>query len=352
MSIQAEHEVAGAPRAPASPRQVTIIANDIGPVGGMERVLTELIVGLSRLAYRITVVARTCQLPPEVNYTFRRVRGPGRPALLAYPWFLLAAAVALRKTDRDGARHATGAIVLNRVDVITVHYCHQVGPVNPSRSTLPFRLHSKLVGFMSRRIEQVCFRLNRSATFVCVSEGVASEVREHYPALADRVLTIHNGVDTRRFTPGRYAEQAHAARAELTLAENRSVALFVGSEWERKGLEPVIRALALAPEWQLVVAGSGDRARYERIAQSLGVADAVRWAGLRDDVEVLYELADVLVFPTSYEAFPLVALEAAASGVPLLVTPVSGVRELVRDGEAGFLITREPGVIANRLKQL
>ena len=64
----------------------------------------------------------------------------------------------------------------------------------------------------------------------------------------------------------------------------------------------------------------------------------MHWIGVSRDVAPLYQLADALVFPTSYEAFPLVALEAAASGLPILATPVNGIRELVRDGENGFLI--------------
>lgn len=79
---------------------------------------------------------------------------------------------------------------------------------------------------------------------------------------------------------------------------------------------------------------------------------AVHWLGVTRNVPAVYELADAFVFPSSYEAFPLVALEAAASGLPLLATPVNGVRELIRDGQAGFLIARDPAAIAERLRQL
>ncbi len=65
------------------------------------------------------------------------------------------------------------------------------------------------------------------------------------------------------------------------------------------------------------------------------------------DVQLVYELADAFVLPSSYETFSLVTFEAAASGLPVLATPVSGVRELIEDGRNGFLITREPSVIAD-----
>jgi UDP-glucose:(heptosyl)LPS alpha-1,3-glucosyltransferase len=330
---------------------VTIVANDIRAVGGMERVLTELIVGLRELGHRVTVIARTCELPAGVEVTVRRVRGPGRPFVLAYPWFLLAGSLALRRWRR-GVVHATGAIVLNRVDVVAVHYCHQVGPVNPSRASWPHRAQMRLAGFLKRRTERVCFRRNRGATFVCVSDGVAAEVREHYPELAGRVITIHNGVDMRAFAPGRRAQEARALRAALQLGERQPVAAFVGSEWERKGLRPLIDALAQAPGWALLVAGGGDRRAYEALAEERGVAASLRWLGVTRDVALAYAVADAFVLPSAYETFGLVAFEAAASGVPLLATPVSGVRELLRDGENGFQITREPQDIAARLRTL
>ncbi len=334
-----------------SPCDVTIVAHDIGPVGGMERVLAELVLGLRVLGHRVTVIARTCELPASAGVEFHRVRGPSRPFLLAYPWFMLAGSLAVWRRRR-GVVQVTGAIVLNRVDVVSVHYCHHAGPSTPSRSTPLFRAHIKAAGLASRLGERLCFRINRTAAIVCVSEGVAQETREHFPELADRVLTIHNGVDTERFAPGLRREQASAMRAMLRIAEDRLIALFVGGEWERKGLRPAIEALATAPGWDLLVAGSGDQRRLRELAESLGLDGAVHWLGLSRDVGLLYELADAFVLPTSYETFSLVTFEAAASGLPILVTPVNGPRELIEDGENGFLITREPREIARRLDQL
>ncbi|MEA2200857.1 MAG: hypothetical protein QOI89_1453 [Solirubrobacteraceae bacterium] len=331
--------------------EVTIVAHDIGSVGGMERVLAELVLGLEALGHEVTVIARTCELPQGSGITFHRVRGPRRPLLLAHPWFMVAGSLMVRRRRR-GVVQATGAIVLNKVDVVAVHYFHQVGPANPSRSTMLFRAHAKLAGLLSRMTERHCFAAKPSPIFVGVSDGVAEEVREHYPGLSDRVLSIHNGVDTSGFAPGIRREEAAALRARLGIGQDRLVAVFVGSEWERKGLEPVIRALAQSPRWHLVVAGGGDEGRYQDLADSLGVGEAVHWLGVTPDVQLVYQLGDAFVLPSSYETFSLVTFEAAASGLPLLATAVSGVRELVEDGENGFLISREPGEIAARLNEL
>jgi glycosyltransferase involved in cell wall biosynthesis len=350
-STQSPEDAEPLERRARSACDVTIVAHDVGGVGGMELILAELILGLRRRGHEVTVIARKCELPPSAGITFHRVRGPRRPFLLAYPWFMVAGSIAVRRRRR-GLVQAMGGIVLNRVDLIMVQYCHQVGRATPSRSTVAYRAHVVLVGILKRAAERLCFRVNRSATFVCASEGVADDMRAHFPAAADRLVTIHNGVDTERFAPGVRPEAARALRATLEVSDDRLIAAFVGSEWERKGLEPVIRALAAAPDWDLVVAGGGDRAHYQQLADSLGVGAAVHWLGVTSDVQVVYALADAMVFPTSYEGFPLVSLEAAASGLPVLATPVNGVRELVRDGENGWLVSREPRSIAERLGQL
>jgi UDP-glucose:(heptosyl)LPS alpha-1,3-glucosyltransferase len=336
---------------PAAARQVTIVAHDVGSVGGMERVLAELAVGLERRGHEVTVIARTCVLPDGSNVRFLRVPGPGRPLLLAHPWFMLVGSLALARWRR-GVVQATGAIVLNRVDAIAVHYCHQVGPVSPSSASLAYRLHALAAGYLKRATERLCYRPRDAARFVCVSDGVAEEMREHFPAIADRVVTIYNGVDTAHFAPGVREGDAHALRRRLGIGDDRLLAAFVGSEWQRKGLAEALRALAQARDWDLIVAGGGDRDRYQDLADSLGVGEAVHWLGVTPDVQLVYAAADAFVLPSSYETFSLVSFEAAASGLPVLATPVNGVRDLVRDGHNGFLIERDPQDIARRLELL
>lgn len=349
--MRSESETERASRAAPTAPPVTIVAHDIGRVGGMERQLSELLIGLRRQGREVTVIARTCELPPGSGVVFHRVRAPGRPFAIAYPWFMLSGSLAVRRWRR-GVVQATGAIVLNRVDVLAIHYLHQVGPANPSRSSMLFRVHVKVAGALKRLGERLCLRRGRVAAVVCVSDGLAEEVRREFPRVADRVLTIHNGVDLDAFAPGARREAAVALRASLGIDGRQLVAAFVGSEWGRKGLEPVIRALATAPEWLLVVAGGGDRARYRALAESLGVERRVRWLGVTADIQPVYEMSDAFVLPSDYETFSLVTFEAAASGLPVLATPVSGVRELIEDGRNGFVISRDAAEIGGRLNEL
>jgi len=349
-ALQSSEVESAAQRSPA-PCPVTIVAHDIGPVGGMERQLAELALGLRRAGHEVRAIARTCELPADVGVVFHRVRGPSRPFIVAYPWFALAGSLMVWRRRR-GVVQATGAIVFNRVDAIAVHCCHQVHRASPNRPLPLLRWYVRAVGLFARVCERLCFRANRAATFVCVSDGVAAEMREHFPELSDRVVAIHNGVDTGAFSPGARTREAGALRKRLGVAPERLVLAFVGGDWGHKGLRTVIGALAHAPEWDLVVAGRGHVAPYQQLANSLGVGEAVHWLGVVRDMPVVYELADAFVLASGYETFSLVTFEAAASGLPIVATPVNGVRELIEDGRNGLLIAPDPEAIAERLRQL
>jgi glycosyltransferase involved in cell wall biosynthesis len=256
---------------------------------------------------------------------------------------------------RDGLLHTTGAIVANGADVSTVHYCHRaaVTQVKGSRASRPGILYwtnSALNRVLSLAGEAWCYRPKRARLLCAVSSGVATELRERFPNMAGAVRSVSNGVDSSIFRPDGVGRRQ--IRADLGLDDEDMLALFVGGDWERKGLAHAVDALALAPQWHLAVAGPGDPALHLHRARDAGMAAKLHFLGPVREMARLYAGADAFVFPTAYEAFPLVALEAAASGLPLLVTQVNGVEDLLRDGDNGWFIRRDAADIARRLNQL
>jgi UDP-glucose:(heptosyl)LPS alpha-1,3-glucosyltransferase len=335
-------------------RDVVFVCHDVGGSGGMERHAEQLVRRLLDVGHRVTVLARTCELEPHEGLRFRRVRTPARPVCLGYPSFFAAASLMLAR--RHGALlHATGAIVANRADVCTVHYCHRTAAtrVRSSRASRPgalYRINACLTGIMARAGELWCYRPQRALQLCAVSDGVAAELRAAFPAMAARVRTLPNGVDIQAFRPDRRSRQQ--VRAELSAVERTPLALFVGGDWDRKGLVHAVDALAHSPAWQLAVAGAGDVARIAARARAAGTASRLHLLGQRSDMPRLYAAADAFVLPTAYEAFPLAVLEAAASGLPLLVTRVSGVEDLLEDGRNGWFIGRAGAEIAAALNRL
>jgi glycosyltransferase involved in cell wall biosynthesis len=333
---------------------VTIVAHDVGTPGGMERQLAELCTGLLARGHRVTVIARRCELPAHPRLRWVRVRAPRRPFSLAYPVFALLGSLAVARR-RDGILHTTGALVVNRADVSTVHFCHHgfraaVGTARVSRSRVSYRLNAALSEWMSCVAERFCYRAGRTTRLVPVSHGVARELTELLSVTSARITVIPNGVDPAEFAPDRRAREE--TRTSLELAADDLVAVFVGGEWERKGLSVAIEGIARADGWHLLVLGGGDEASHARMARRHGAHGRVHFLGRRTDPARYYAAADAFVLPTAYEAFPLVSLEAAAAGLPLIVGRVSGAEELVTDGRNGWLVGRDADEIAERLRSL
>jgi glycosyltransferase involved in cell wall biosynthesis len=143
-------------------------------------------------------------------------------------------------------------------------------------------------------------------------------------------------------------------RSSEQVEDDVTVALFIGSDWDHKGLAIALDAVARArstglTKLDLWVVGRGDRARFQIEATRLGIADAVRFFGFRRDTERFYQAADVFVFPSAYETFSLVSFEAAASGLPIVSTHLNGVEELLGMSGAGYMVQRRADAFAEAL---
>jgi glycosyltransferase involved in cell wall biosynthesis len=195
--------------------------------------------------------------------------------------------------------------------------------------------------------ERWCYRPTRTRAVIAVSAGVDGEVRRHFPDLADRIHMIPHGVDSHRFRFDPVARRV--VRAQYNFAPDDLVAVFVGGDWKRKGLAHAIAAVALTDRWNLMVVGRGYPPAYEEQAEKLGVGGRVHFAGETDDVPAHLAAGDVFLLPTEYETFCLVAFEAAAVGLPVLVTPVSGPEVLIDPGVNGEFLDSDIGRTARLL---
>jgi glycosyltransferase involved in cell wall biosynthesis len=165
---------------------------------------------------------------------------------------------------------------------------------------------------------------------VGVSTVVATELARHAPA--DRVHYIGNGIDTDRFTPGdSSAATRAAARARIGL-EDAPVIGFVGRLTPQKGVEVLIAAFHALddPRAQLLIVGDGEsRAALETAARAGRNAARITFLGARQDTPELFRAMDLFVLPSYVEAFPMVLLEAMATAVPVIGTPVGDVPKII-----------------------
>jgi glycosyltransferase involved in cell wall biosynthesis len=210
-------------------------------------------------------------------------------------------------------------------------------------------LNSWIAAGLELAAETWSYRRRRTRCVGCVSQGLAREVAELYPGVAPIVQSIANGVDLEAFAPSPSERAEH--RARLGLGDEDLLALFVGGDWRRKGLREAIRGIAAAPGWQLAVLGAGNDKEFTRLARHMQAAERVHFLG-RGRPHGWYAAADALVLPSRYEAFSLVMLEAAASGLPLIVPRINGSDELVQDGVTGWFTEPDGAAIAERLQRL
>jgi len=197
-------------------------------------------------------------------------------------------------------------------------------------------------------LERRLFSLRSARHIVAISRRDKTEIEALYGTPSDRVSLVYNGVDLDRFHPDNRVRFRRAMREALGLSAEEWVILFVGSGFERKGLGPLLEAVARVSDrrCRLVVAGKGSLKTHQRMAAGLGLAPPrVLWIGPRADVERLYAAADVVALPALYEPFGNVHLEALASGVPVLTSARAGGAELVRQGDTGWIVAEPSGAL-------
>lgn len=183
-----------------------------------------------------------------------------------------------------------------------------------------------------------------------VSAVIQGGVKRYY-GRCDQIDVITPGVDIEWFNPAWIkANRATVRRAEK-IEPDELVVVFVGSEFRRKGLDGLIRAIH--PGMRLLVVGKGERyGHYRRLVDKCGIADQVSFKGLTDDVRRYYAAADVVALPSLKEAFGMSILEGMACGLPVISSAAAGVASLVDHGGNGFIFNKseEIGDLLERLR--
>lgn len=176
---------------------------------------------------------------------------------------------------------------------------------------------------------------------VSISAATARAMAEIDNFPQGKIKVVHNGIDCTRLNPP--IDKA-AKRRELGLSETCRVIGTAARLNSIKNIPMMLRVLKLVlaevPDTYLVIAGQGDEeARLKDLAVELGIADHVKFIGLRFDLPEIYQLFDVFLLTSFSEGISVTLLEAMASGVPSVVTDAGGSREIIVDGETGYLGT-------------
>jgi glycosyltransferase involved in cell wall biosynthesis len=160
-----------------------------------------------------------------------------------------------------------------------------------------------------------------------------------------KLCVVQNGVNVRRFKPAESAGRRSAIRGERGIPEGAVVVTMVAALRPEKNHEMFLRAAAKlvrsGNRFAFLLVGEGREAeKLQVLAGELSLGEAVRFMGRRSDVAEILAATDVAVLCSHpvVETFPLVVLEAMASGVPVVATDVGSIRDMLDSGSEGFIV--------------
>jgi glycosyltransferase involved in cell wall biosynthesis len=216
-----------------------------------------------------------------------------------------------------------------------------------------FTAHAKDIFHETVRPDDLRRKLEEAAAVITVSDFNLTHLRATFGAAAARVRRIYNGLELERF---RYAEPR--VRPRRVVAVGRMV--------EKKGFEVLLEAAALLSargvDFNVDLIGGGElEERLRRRIDELGVGRRVRMLGLRPQAEIARAMSEAAVFAApcvvgrdgNRDGLPTTLLEAMALGTPCVSTDVTGIPEVVRDGETGLLVPQnDAAALAAALERL
>lgn len=320
--------------------KLAIIRQKYSAFGGAERFIERLLPGLAEHNVDVSLIAR--KWAGEANRPMHWV--PCDPFYFGSAW-----------RDKSFARAACQKVAEGSYDLVQSHErlsCCDIFRAGDGVHAAWLEARQNYLGESlswlkvnpfhanSLRAEARMFGSSRLKRVICISNMVRQDVQRFYTVPDEKLVTIYNGIDLNSFSVDCVAKKQEL-RQKLKIPADALVYVFVGSGFKRKGLEVAIRALP--PEAHLIVVGKDkETARFQKIATEIGANSAqsqrVHFVGPQKDVRPYYGAADAFVFPTIYEPFGSVVLEAMACGLPVMTTDRCGAGEIITQGVDGFVL--------------
>ncbi len=350
--------------------------------GGMNVYVRDLSRELARRGHHVDVFTRSQdpmvpRISPRLGHGARVMHipaGPERPydknAVYDHLPEFVDGVVA--RAQADGIRYdvlhshywLSGAVALMLRDlwgVPIVHMFHTLGQMKNIVAQRPDERET------ARRIEVETEIVASADVLVAATPVEREQLVKLYGADPAHIRVISPGVDTERFHP---IPAAHA-RASIGSCPDRRIILFVGRIEPLKGIDSLLRAVSIIidkrPELREAlcvpiiggdlngVRANDEMARLHELRAELGMDEAVLFLGARDQDTLQYydSAAEMVVMPSDYESFGMVALEAMACGTPVIASDVGGLAYLVKHGRTGYRVpARDPEALASKILRL
>lgn len=231
-----------------------------------------------------------------------------------------------------------------RADIFTMHGIPHRTWIKEAR-----RKHLSLFDRSLIWLEEKTLNSSGMPVVLPVSTLVKDELLKLYDIPDSRIHVIHPGISVDRFKGLDQETCRHEIRSRHGLSDSDIVILFVGMNFEIKRLDLVIKGAAELitkgkrfKGLKVLVVGKGERKRYQKLAQDLGIPGSVIFAGVTRDVEKYYMAGDIFAMPSVFDTFGIAVLEAMFAGLPVIISSKVGAKDLVESGVQGFILGEDP----------
>lgn len=311
---------------------IGLIVHDLHEHGG-HSLYTRTLADELALRHDVTVFANSCERPADAEWKSVAVGAWRQSALATVHTFPLGMRAQAGRLAGFDIRHAQG-FCGGRPNVVTAHIC-LAGYLNSLRDVSPrTRLSLRLMCAAEKR-----FYRGYDGHVIAVSQKVADELREFY-GFRGPVTVIHHGVNSESFNREWRAFDRLVIRQQLGIGADATVALYVGDLTKS---HTHLKAIANAmPDVQFVIVTRSSQYhwRQENVRILPGTSDPGRF----------FAAADAFVFPTTYDAFGMVVLEAMAAGLPVFTSDRAGAAEIITSDQDGFVSPLDNWVEATAAK--
>ena len=305
---------------------IALVVHDLHERGGHSRYTRVLADGLAR-RHDVTVFANYCERPAGSLWNFSPVHAWRANALSTVKTFPIGLRSLSSQLDAFDIRHMQGYCG-GRPNVVTAHICmaayiDSLRDIS-GRNRASLRLMAAAEERFYRRYE---------GHVIAISEKIARELREFYQVRGP-INVIPHSVDAVRFDNANRADSGAVVRNELGVDQDSTLALYVGDLTKSHAHLKAISAAA--PEVEFVIVTASKQYRW--------LGRNVHFVPATPELERYYAAADAFVFPTTYDAFGMVLLEAMAAGLTVFSSDRAGAAELITSGKNGFVVPLEDWV--------
>ena len=306
------------------------------PYGGLQKDLLQIAKACMKRGHQVDVYACswTGEIPEDLRVSMLPVQGFTNHRRLE--------SFAKRLSKIFSSTYYDCVVGFNKLPGLDVYYAGEtcLAAKAYERSIL-YRLTGRCRTFL--RFEEAVFNKESKTEILLISEQEKARFMDYFGTAERRFHFLPPGIAGDLLAPHNTARKRAELCYEFSIGSDQNVVLMVGSGFRTKGVDRAIRAISSLPpklrERTILLVVGEDRTRpFRRLAKRLGVAEQVRFVGGREDVDLFYLAADLLLHPAYRENTGTVLIEAMAAGLPVLATDVCGYSFHIERAGAGKLV--------------